>query len=404
MGHPDFEKDISFDDVSASFAPIPLLEVDGGAGILLDDDHGRIKQVVLFESYLDQFARKGKNDRVLINERKVEECRKKGVMNYDSCMAISVQLIRLFSFFQLDEVEFRRSLGNIAYSPMVELFFNLYGNWIQIHPIEPSTSDTDKWLEFFRAKVSWKNAFLDSLYAAMTSKAMLEQQKSHRRSSRKNYQSACDYVDNLISRRSKVLILRFDVAYKKYQQHLDMSRLGSSDGISADRALLDREKFIKLLKKAFSNAWLGYIWKLEYRPRKGYHFHMLVFLDGHKSMFDFNLVDQAGQIWIQEITHGVGVYYNCNRSAYRYLKDGTGMLLRTDKDKIVALKKAVGYLTKIDLLIRPKMLSRRRTFGKGEMVLGSKKTQDVRAALAEQRRAVKQQLPVVRPFDPSGRF
>lgn len=68
------------------------------------------------------------------------------------------------------------------------------------------------------------------------------------------------------------------------------------------------------------------------------------------------------------------------------------------------MKNELGYLTKIDLLIRPRMLSKRRIFGKGEMVLGSKKTQDVRAALAEQRQAAKQQLPVVWPFDRSGRF
>lgn len=403
MSHPDFEKDISFENVSASFAPIPLMEVDGGARILLDDDHGRINQVVLFESYLDQFARKGKNDRVLINESKVAECRRKGVIEYDSCGVMSARLIGLFSFFGLNEIEFRRSLGDIAYSPMVELFFNLYANWTMNHPVEPTTSDTDQWLEFFRAKVSWRNAFLDALFAAMTSKVMLEQQKSHRRSSRKNYQSACDYVDNLISRRSKVLVLRFDLAYRRYQVDINMSRLGSSDGITPDQALLDRERFLKLLKRKFAGSWLGYIWKLEYRPRKGFHFHMLVFLDGHKNMFDFGLIDQAGQIWMQEVTHGVGVYFNCNRSSYRYLTDGTGMLLRTDKDKIVALKKAVGYLTKIDLLVRSRFMGKRRIFGKGEMVLGSKKTQDVKAALAEQRHAAKQ-MPIVRPFDPSGRF
>ncbi|WP_374408811.1 hypothetical protein [Hydrogenophaga sp.] len=70
----------------------------------------------------------------------------------------------------------------------------------------------------------------------------------------------------------------------------------------------------------------------------------------------------------------------------------------------MALKKAVGYLTKVDLFIRPWMLIKRRIFGMVEVVLGSKKTQVVKAALAEQRQAAKRQLPVVRSFDPSGRF
>ena len=311
-------------------------------------------------------------------------------MDYDSCMVMSNLLLKLFSFFDVNDPHFRWSLGDAIYSPMVELFLGINRDWLDKHPFEPNTSDTDHWQEYFRAKVSWRNAFLDALHKALNSRGCIEAQGFHRKASRKNYRSACDYVDNLISRRSKVLVLRFDLAYRRYQADLNMSRLGSSDGITADQALLDRDRFIKLLKRKFAGSWLGYIWKLEYRPRKGFHFHMLVFLDGHKSMFDCGLIDQAGQVWMQEVTYGVGVYYNCNRSAYRYLKDGTGMLLRTDKDRIVALKKAVGYLTKIDLLIRPRMLGKRRIFGKGEMVLGSKKTQDVRAALAEQRHAAKQ--------------
>lgn len=74
-----------------------------------------------------------------------------------------------------------------------------------------------------------------------------------------------------------------------------------------------------------------------------------------------------------------------------------------DKDKILALKKAVGYLTKFDLLVRSRQVDKRRIFGKGGMVLGSKKTLDVIAALTEQRRAAKEMSPVG-PFDASGRF
>jgi hypothetical protein len=66
------------------------------------------------------------------------------------------------------------------------------------------------------------------------------------------------------------------------------------------------------------------------------------------------------------------------------------------------LKKAVGYLTKIHKLVRFRSQVKRRVFGKGEMLLDSKKTQDVRAALAEQRRAAKQlqdeQAPKKYPF------
>lgn len=404
MSHPDFDKDIVYEDVNASFSPIPVFEVDGGSGMVLDDDFHKVKKIYSLESCLARFARTGENDRVLINEARVATCQKQKAIEYDSCMVMSAQINRLFSFLEVDDPRFRWSLGDVIYSPMVELCLGINRDWLDKHPFEPNTSDTERWQEFFRAKVSWRNAFLDALHKALTSRRFMEVQGLHRRASRKNYRSACDYVDNLVSRRSRVLVLRFDLAYRRYQVDLNMSRLGSSDGITADQALLDRDRFIKLLKRKFAGSWLGYIWKLEYRPRKGFHFHMLVFLDGHKNMFDFKLIDQAGQVWMQEITHGTGVYYNCNRSAYRYLTDGTGMLHRTDKDKIVALKKAVGYLTKIDVLIQSRMLSKRRIFGKGEMVLGSKKTQDVRAALAEQRLAAKQQWPVVLPFDKSGRF
>jgi hypothetical protein len=402
MRHPDFDGDITIEGLNAYCSVVPCMEVDGGRGFVIDDDFGRLTHIHRLESCLASFARTGRFDRVRINEALVNECKSKQVMNYDSCMVLSMRLGRLSCFWDVNTPEFRYLMGDAIYSPMVELYFRLLNAWLAKYPFEPGTNDTEAWLRYFREKVAWTNAFLDELYAALNTRRLMEEQSHQRRCSRKNYRSACDYVDNLISRRSKLLVLRLDLGYRRYRKELDMSRLESADGVTAERTIDDRDRFIKLLKKRFEGSWLGYIWKLEYQPRKGFHYHLFIFLDGHKCLFDYRLADEAGHIWVNDVTLGVGVYFNCNRNAASYRENGTGMLQRSDKDKILALKKAVGYLTKIDLLVRSRLLVKRRIFGKGEMVLGSKKAEDVRAAWSEQRRAAKRlqdaQAPKKYPF------
>jgi len=41
---------------------------------------------------------------------------------------------------------------------------------------------------------------------------------------------------------------------------------------------------------------LGYAWKLEWQPKKCFHYHMLFFFDGHQCRDDTTLAQQIGEL------------------------------------------------------------------------------------------------------------
>lgn len=47
---------------------------------------------------------------------------------------------------------------------------------------------------------------------------------------------------------------------------------------------------------------VGYVWKLEYGPEKGYHMHLLVFFDGSMVRKDQALAYLIGKYWSGEHT------------------------------------------------------------------------------------------------------
>jgi hypothetical protein len=112
---------------------------------------------------------------------------------------------------------------------------------------------------------------------------------------------------------------------------------------------------------------VGYIWKLEFGRRKGYHYHCLFFLDGKYHRKDKYLCDQIGEVW-SEVLGVPDAYFNCNRTKrmqqYKYL--GIGFTESSDDVFFDNLLKIIRYITKrdqfiVDSCIPPKA----RVFGKG---------------------------------------
>ena len=109
---------------------------------------------------------------------------------------------------------------------------------------------------------------------------------------------------------------------------------------------------------------VGYIWKLEHGPDKGFHYHMMFFFDGSKVREDGTLAKRIGQYWLNVVTNGRGVYYNCNADKSRYKNCGIGMVDHSDNVMRDGLVKAVLYLTKMDLYMKLQTVGR----GMGKMV------------------------------------
>lgn len=184
---------------------------------------------------------------------------------------------------------------------------------------------------------------------------------NHRRSSNKNTRESVKYIRSLFSNHSRILALRIDLGYQRSikSKHQNSKLL--------EIAKTQRSEMFKHLKSHFKSALLGYIWKLEYGLEKGYHYHVMLFLDGSQKRQDVTIAKIIGEHWNNEITKGEGNYFNCNAQKETYGKYlGIGMISHADHEKIRNLEKAATYLSKADYYASL-ITKGGRTFGKGNM-------------------------------------
>ncbi|NNG76129.1 inovirus-type Gp2 protein [Acinetobacter sp. ANC 4277] len=107
---------------------------------------------------------------------------------------------------------------------------------------------------------------------------------------------------------------------------------------------------------------VGFIWKLEYGIKKGYHYHFIFFMNGNIHRQETFFVDQLIKLW-KSITQNKGSYYSCNHNKASYKKLAIGILVHDDHEKIDTLYSVVDYITKADQFIIEKTLKNHRTFG-----------------------------------------
>ncbi|MFS2139922.1 inovirus-type Gp2 protein [Duganella sp. Dugasp56] len=173
----------------------------------------------------------------------------------------------------------------------------------------------------------------------------------------RNYKSCLKYEENLFLRYSRLLVLRLDFGYWK----------GLSKTISLEEARRHLAKFhnSKRWNSIFENV-VGYIWKIEYGERKGYHFHLIFFCDGAKVQNDNYLAWQIGKYWEGNVSENKGTHFNCNRSKTRYKRCGIGMVSHFDVEKrAIFLSEVVSYLCKKEQYLKLKLNSKIKTIGKG---------------------------------------
>lgn len=168
------------------------------------------------------------------------------------------------------------------------------------------------------------------------------------------------YINTLLENHSRLLVLRIDFSYL----------FEFAKNITADKAKGDLSHFLSNKRgnpALFANL-VGYIWKLEWGQKKGYHFHLIFFYNGRNVMKDTYWATQLGEYWKHQITAGIGNYHNCNASKHKYYRLGIGMLERSDDAKRkVLFNDVVGYLTKTDQYLMAAQLVKHRCIGKGEL-------------------------------------
>lgn len=183
-----------------------------------------------------------------------------------------------------------------------------------------------------------------------------------------NQRRGLAYLEELFRQTySKLLVLRVDFGYlQEYGQ-----------GVEPDQARQDIGHLFKRAQqhRQLGEAFMGYIWKLEWAPKKGCHFHTIVVYDGQQRRSDIHWAEQLGELWKQKITRGKGVYWNCNRHKENYAYPGIGQIHKNDPVKrLNLLCYVLGYLTKTDQYLLADSLKGGRCFQTGHLDESKKQT------------------------------
>lgn len=205
----------------------------------------------------------------------------------------------------------------------------------------------------YKLKAQILNEFYQHLFEALSTDADYKKAVQLRKEKSLNQKKkAKRLINKLISKFSKLLVLRIDFSIdRKFNITLELMKTYMSI-------------FLKKLHTLNDNvpAIVGYIWKLEYGIKKGYHYHFIFFMDGNIHKKETFFIDQLAKLW-NDITLNKGTYHSCNYNKSSYRKLAIGTLIHDDQEKINALYMVVDYITKVDQFIIEKTLKNHRTFG-----------------------------------------
>lgn len=139
---------------------------------------------------------------------------------------------------------------------------------------------------------------------------------------------------------------------------------GITQTVDLRQARTEFAKFIRCMRATYPQV--GYLRELEYGLLSGYHFHVLIFIDGHLKRNDVRIAQELGEHWKNVITEGRGRYWNCNAWPQNYERHALGMTHRGDTLKReVLIDKVLDYLTRKRFWMRLDGI--KKTFSKGQL-------------------------------------
>ena len=226
--------------------------------------------------------------------------------------------------------------------------------------------------------------FIMALKKGLLSDTFKKEIAQQRRYASEYKKEVLNYINGLFDYRSRLLVIRIDLSYRKRLFRKITTNI-SNKPLSKQKHKLEalkawslevrehRKMLIKQLKKQYSKGFVGYMWKLEYTEMKSFHYHMMFFLDGSEHREDITIAQNIGELWVNQITQGDGLYWNCNAYKDKYRNLGVGMISHHEdvlRDNVI---NTALYLVKKDYLIRSVMFnSKNRAFGKGHNPAKSK--------------------------------
>lgn len=160
---------------------------------------------------------------------------------------------------------------------------------------------------------------------------------------RENIASIEKHFKALLKNHASLLVIRIDLSYEAKLKN--MARLSH---ITQEQIVEDKKQFLKAVARQFPD-WLGYVCKLEFAPKKGYHYHCILYFDGNELRAD-GLISQALALMWRDVTsirHGVSFLCNLHKKDYVHL--AVGRVHYSESDKIKNFRYISQYLAKNDL-------------------------------------------------------
>ena len=194
--------------------------------------------------------------------------------------------------------------------------------------------------------------FVERTYWLTQEKEFKYQQKKRMDRARNQFKAAKRCVDFALKQCSRVLIIRFDIRYAKTQNP------------SLEQIKKDLRTFLRYVGRTKNLNILGYIWKLEFGERRGFHYHFIFILDSRDNSQEIKLAQQIGQIW-EKVIGAEGTFHNCHFKAVnnQYAKLAIGRLHRHEQQKYQYLLELLRYFAKKDQFILHKNIGKARTLG-----------------------------------------
>lgn len=175
--------------------------------------------------------------------------------------------------------------------------------------------------------------------------------------SKRNFLRGKQLINGLFRRYARLNAVRVDFGYlSEHPATLEQTKHDFSRFLNNQRNNL-----------AFRNL-VGYVWHLEWAFRTGYHWHVVLFFDGSKTLRDAYIGGLVGDYWVRVITQGRGRFHNCNADKNKYRQLGIGMISHDEPEKRSVLEgKVLEYLTTVDELAQPRVPRGTKVFGTSQM-------------------------------------
>ena len=275
-------------------------------------------------------------------------------------------------------------VAGFSYHPAVLFFFEQY----RTHPIAALASQSMPELVLSNGKSVAEVFidFIDTLHRKAAEQGLRKQMADYDAKITKNVKRLVQYFEpELFCRCARPVIVRLDLDYRascypageftKVVEQQAVEQLGYGafyqsggelEGQPLPPVRVDFEQVQRDRVKLFANMkgkpslfehLVGYVWRIEYAHKAGYHLHVLLAFDGSHVRQHEWLAQQIGKYWVEVITPGRGRFHNCNsawdKNASRY---GLGRIdWREDHLRANLRDLVLPYLAKRDqyVLARP---------------------------------------------------